>query len=80
MVGDRFSPATRTDQECADLEVFMTNIIQLPNERTHAAAKRAKSRRLDAAIEHAEQWHRLHLASKQSTLDLDPFRRDQVTI
>ena len=58
----------------------MTTIIQFPIERTEAAAaKRAKSRRLDAAIVHAEQWHRIHRASKQSTLDLDPFRRDQVT-
>ena len=57
----------------------MTNILQFPIERSQAAAaKRAKSRRLDAAIEHAEQWHRIHLASRQSTLDIEPIRRDQV--
>ena len=59
----------------------MTNIIQFPIERTQGVtAKRAKSRRLDAAIEHAEQWHRIHRASKQLTLDLEPFRRDQVSL
>ena len=57
----------------------MCKILQFPNERTQAAAaKRAKSRRLDAAIEHAEQWHRVHRASKQLTLELEPTRRDQV--
>lgn len=58
----------------------MSKIIQFPFERTEAAAaQRANSRRLDAAIVHAEQWHRIHRASKQLTFDLDPFQRDQVT-
>ena len=57
----------------------MSKIIQFPLERTQAAtAERAGSRRLDAAIAHAEQWHRIHLASKQLTLDVEPIRRDQV--
>ena len=56
----------------------MSKILQFPIERTQAAAaQRANSRRMDAAIERAEQWHRIHLASKQLTLDLGPFQRDQ---
>jgi len=57
----------------------MSKIIQFPIERTEAAAaERANSRRLDAVIAHAEQWHRIHRATKQLTLNLGPFQRDQV--
>ena len=63
----------------------MSKIIHFPIERTRAAAalvafQRARSRDMDAAIEHAEQWHRIHRASKQLTLDLGPFQRDQVSL
>ena len=57
----------------------MSNVLRFPLERTQAAAaQRAGSRRMDAAIAHAEQWHRIHRASKQLTLDVEPFQRDQV--
>lgn len=57
----------------------MATILKFPIERTlAAAARRRRSRELDVAIEHAEQWHRIHLASKQVTLDLESIRRDQV--
>ena len=81
VAGDRFSPAAYFDRRRAGRGSRMTKIIHFPIERTQAAAaERAGSRRMDAAIMHAEQWHRIHRASKQLTLDVEPFQRDQESL
>ena len=56
----------------------MAEILQFPIERTlAAAAKRRRSRRIDAAIEKAEQWQRICRVSKPLDAYDTEFRRDQ---
>ena len=57
----------------------MSNILEFPLERFLInVARRRRSRDIDAAIERAEQWHRVCRASAQPTLEPEPFQADQV--
>ena len=56
----------------------MSNILEFPLERIPVtAARRRRSRDIDAAIERAEQWQRIHRVSKPLDTYDHEFRRDQ---